>query len=281
MAFIPALTRLEPSSGPAQQKERRSLVDGTENLEAMHRAVFYRSAMCRLIASKLGIKAWTYRAGVILDFGAGKGAYADVLSRKGLWGVRRRRIACIEASDALREAYDEFQPRGKSLDQVGSGVADAAYSLNVLEHLPDDVAALKKLASKCVGSAPIFILVPAHMHLWTAMDDAVGHVRRYSKQSLHDLAQAAGLDIVEEGWFDRTGYLATLTLKLLTMLRLKSARWGGSISATEVAIFDAAFLLLEPILRWLPFGKNRWILVKTAQDIPLPGEEGLPKTFPR
>jgi len=65
--------------------------------------------------------------------------------------------------------------------------------LDVVEHIEDDVAALKGMASLLRPGGKILIAVPAHQWLWSAHDVVNHHHRRYSKASLVKAIAAAGL----------------------------------------------------------------------------------------
>lgn len=229
---------------------------GTANLDAMSKAVAYRQAICAQVSASLRLPD---QEGPLIDFGAGKGEYGQAL------GLRTREhvsIYCVEPDSALHK-HSAGMVYCSQVGEVPLGAA-AAYSLNVFEHIPNDTGSLTALALRVRAGGRLFILVPAHPSLWTPMDDAVGHKRRYTAQSLRELAVRAGLELEDEGWFDRTGYIATRLLQGLTRIGLHSSKWNGLLSTNQVRRFDAVFGVLEPILAGLrlPFGKNRWILVR-------------------
>lgn len=230
----------------------------TSNLDAMSHAKHYAAAMRKLVSRKLGLHPSNSSVTPIIDFGAGTGAYACRLSDEtGSW------IAAVEPTMAAGHLADRVVAY-PTLEHLADRCALGAYSLNVFEHIEDDVQALRDLSQKVQPGRLLFILVPAHMYLWTPMDRAVGHQRRYSEDSLNALCAAAGLRIQSGGWFDRTGWLATLTVKAARHLGLGQKNWQGHLSPKSVKAFDTVFRLTEPLLQGLglPFGKNRWVLVR-------------------
>ena len=66
------------------------------------------------------------------------------------------------------------------------------YTLNVLEHIEDDAAALRSLHAKLTDGGKLLIYVPAFPVLYTSMDAKVGHVRRYTRDTLMTRVTAAG-----------------------------------------------------------------------------------------
>ncbi len=220
------------------------------NLEAMGAAVAYQAAMAALVHQHLA-PACTGES-QLLDFGAGRGDYAALLqSRTG------RRVVGFEP-DAALHAHFPADVRALASLTTCQELFQGAYSLNVLEHIEDDVAALRSLAGQCAPGAPIFILVPANPGLWTSMDARVGHCRRYTPETLAACIESAGLQVEAQGWFDRTGYCATRAFQLLGALRKE--RQPGMVSTTQVRAFDRLFSVVEPFLSAtnLPFGKNCW-----------------------
>jgi SAM-dependent methyltransferase len=90
------------------------------------------------------------------------------------------------------------------------GGFDSALSVNVFEHIPNDVAALKGVHALLEPGGALTLLVPAHPFLMSPFDRAIGHYRRYTKAELRRKLQGAGF-IVEQlrrtnpvgalGWF--------------------------------------------------------------------------------
>ena len=59
------------------------------------------------------------------------------------------------------------------------GTFDVVGSFDVLEHLPDDEAALGEQRRVVRPNGRVVVAVPADRRLWSPHDDAVGHFRRY------------------------------------------------------------------------------------------------------
>jgi SAM-dependent methyltransferase len=153
-----------------------------------------------------------------------------------------------------------------SLARIAPASLACAYTLNVLEHIVDDAAVLRELAARCRPGAALFILVPANPKLWTPMDILVGHQRRYTAQGLRDAVRQAGLTVMEEGWFDRTGYFATRAYQTLCIVGLLKSKTSGAVTKRQIKVFDVLFRVAEPLLTLLrlPFGKNRWLLARVG-----------------
>ena len=71
----------------------------------------------------------------------------------------------------------------------------AVVAYNVLEHIPDDVSALKSFAGLLRPGGRVVLIVPAFPFAMSAFDREIGHQRRYRRQVLSDRLRDAGLDV--------------------------------------------------------------------------------------
>jgi SAM-dependent methyltransferase len=81
---------------------------------------------------------------------------------------------------------EAFEPREDSYDLV--------VSINVLEHVRDDLAALRGFARALRQEGVCLLLVPAHPWLFSSLDSGLSHHRRYTREGLRSLAARAGLE---------------------------------------------------------------------------------------
>ncbi len=77
---------------------------------------------------------------------------------------------------------------------------DSVIMVNVLEHIADDVEALRGLTRLVVPGGNLIIYVPALNGLYGAWDKKIGHYRRYSVWRLREVLREAGLEPVELRW---------------------------------------------------------------------------------
>lgn len=75
------------------------------------------------------------------------------------------------------------------------GGFDSALSVNVFEHIPDDLAALKAVHTQLEPGGTLTLLVPSHPLLMSPFDRAIGHYRRYTKGELRAKLEAAGFQV--------------------------------------------------------------------------------------
>ncbi|EZP51070.1 MULTISPECIES: class I SAM-dependent methyltransferase [unclassified Sphingomonas] len=128
----------------------------------------------------------------ILEIGCGTGHNLPMLAQFGA-------VEAIEIDPAARAIASERlgRPVGDAplpeLPGVARGAYDLVAVLDVVEHIADDVAALRAMASLLKPGGKILIAVPAHQWLWSAHDVVNHHHRRYSKATLAKAITAAGL----------------------------------------------------------------------------------------
>jgi SAM-dependent methyltransferase len=81
---------------------------------------------------------------------------------------------------------------------VPDGSVDALVSANLLEHVPDDVAALREIFRVLRPGAPAVIVVPASPGLYDYYDRFLHHERRYGRNELARKAFSVGLAVEED-----------------------------------------------------------------------------------
>jgi SAM-dependent methyltransferase len=81
-----------------------------------------------------------------------------------------------------------------------SGRADVVVSLEVIEHVDSDLAALHEYRRVLRPSGTLLVTVPAYESLWSSHDDWAGHRRRYGAGQLARTVARAGFEV------DRTSY---------------------------------------------------------------------------
>lgn len=76
---------------------------------------------------------------------------------------------------------------------------DVVVCLDVLEHIVEDLLVALEISRVLKPGGRFLISVPEDPNLWSAHDDAVKHVRRYSKNDLLNVVSEAGL-CYEDVW---------------------------------------------------------------------------------
>src|SRR5687768_5084734 len=129
--------------------------------------------------------------GRALDLGCGTGLNLDSLSR----------YARPVGTDFSEEALKFCRERGHQLLCKADAAAlpfqdeefDIITALDVIEHLDDDLAALREIRRVLRPGGLVIISVPAYPILWSYWDDILGHRRRYTTKAMKDVVRRSGL----------------------------------------------------------------------------------------
>lgn len=125
------------------------------------------------------------------------------------------------------------------------GQYDSVLCLNVLEHVEDDLLALKNIYHALTPGGTTVVLVPQGQWLYGSLDRVLGHCRRYSARRLASRAVEAGFVVDRLFEFNRIGLLAWLfNGRLLRRTRL------GKV---QLKIYDSLVWLWRRIDRGFPW----------------------------
>lgn len=133
---------------------------------------------------------------LIIDVGCGPGAniaaFAAVYHCIGI-------DTSAEAVDIAKERYPMVEfVNGICPSDLGDATPAAALFMimDVLEHIESPREMLESLVARASRGAYFLITVPADPDLWSPHDEAVGHYRRYTRQSLTELLSGLPLEAV-------------------------------------------------------------------------------------
>ncbi|HUP15462.1 MAG TPA: glycosyltransferase [Acidimicrobiia bacterium] len=165
----------------------------------------------------------------------------------------RRRYGRLD--NVVVEQVDLANPSATGL--IGSERFDGVVSVNVLEHIADDEAALATIFGVLAPGGTASLLVPAHSDLFSAADIEMGHFRRYEPADLRQKLVSAGFTDVELRQFNRLGVFGWQLNK----------RMGR----TEISSWQArAYSLIVPIARQidrLGWGRGLSIIASARKPI--------------
>ena len=188
---------------------------------------------------------------LVLDFGAGIGTLAEIYFSK-----TKIRPLTVEISEAeIKLLSIRGFDNEKDILNFNHNF-DLIYTRNVLEHIENDVEALKNIRRK-MGPNKSFlaIYVPAFPILFSHLDREVGHFRRYTRIELKNKIIEAGFDVELIEYSDSLGFLASLILKITGFTRL-----GNHCGTKSLEIYDKVIFPISRILDKLGarhvFGKN-------------------------
>jgi SAM-dependent methyltransferase len=155
----------------------------------------------------------------ILDAGCGSGRTMRELAQLGtVWGIDNdpTAVRCARASAGPRVRLASVQRLPWCRPTF-----DLVTCLDVIEHLDDDVGALRELLRVTVPGGALLVTVPAFERLWSRHDEVNGHRRRYVAGSLRMALVEAGWRVVDDTYFNSV-LLPPAALARLATRRLPS-----------------------------------------------------------
>lgn len=78
---------------------------------------------------------------------------------------------------------------------------DVVGIFDVLEHIQEDREVLEQIGKSLIQGGHLIITVPQHMWLWSPVDVAACHVRRYTARELEDKVVDAGFEVLRSTSF--------------------------------------------------------------------------------
>lgn len=186
---------------------------------------------------------------ILLDVGCGTGATLGSLHAFGqVVGLDSSRYAlgCCRR----RGHRDLVQARGETLP-IADASADVVTALDLLEHIPDDAAAVREFARVLKPGGLLIIIVPACPFLWSEHDEALDHLRRYRAARLRQIIADAGLEIERLSPLITFLLLPIAALRLLQRLRPRKRGPQTALIVPPKAINTLLTRLLDLENRWL------------------------------
>lgn len=130
----------------------------------------------------------------ILEIGCGQGAvgvrlahrapYLGVEPDDASYAVAAERVAALAGRARVMHGDSSLVDRDEQFDLV--------CAFEVLEHIEDDVAALKEWSAYIKPGGYLMLSVPAWQDRFSAMDKMVGHFRRYDPDAMFSVLTEAG-----------------------------------------------------------------------------------------
>jgi SAM-dependent methyltransferase len=132
---------------------------------------------------------------------------------------------------------------------LADGSAACVTALDILEHIPDDHAALREIARVLRPGGALVASVPAYPWLWSQHDEALGHVRRYRSGELQERVRASGLRIEHERGFNFLLLPAVALVRVGTRRKARDQRGPSTDFFSLPAPLNAALTGLFAIER--------------------------------
>jgi SAM-dependent methyltransferase len=175
--------------------------------------------------------------GRVLEVGAGIGG-----TMPSLWNDTVSHWVCLEPDPALAAELrarikqfgrDNVEPCIGTIDDLApNDYYDAILYIDVLEHINDDRDELIRASARLDRNGSLIVLSPAFQTLYSPFDAALGHVRRYTADTL---AKVFPPELVRRRLFyaDSVGAMLSLANRLLLRKTMPSINqiqfWDGQV----------------------------------------------------
>ena len=184
------------------------------NLERLDRTHWFYRGKHAIVRHWIDHHAPLQRDDVLVDAGMGTGTWLMKMSR------RCRLVGLDDHDESLAIARPRLEAVGgraikTKLDRVDlpDGSASVVTLMDVLEHLPDDSAALREMVRITRPGGLIVLTVPALKSLWSDWDVSLHHYRRYHRRELMKLFSTVDVDVL------RCAYFNSLAVAPITLIR--------------------------------------------------------------
>lgn len=200
----------------------------------------------------------------ILELGSGIGTFSKFLVGKMqkvmLTDINPDHVENLKTRFISNPKVDVLEADVLKIDEaVGDAKFDTVIAINMLEHVEDDVQAIRKFKKVFAVGGRLLLIVPAHNLLYGVFDKKLRHYRRYEKAGLKQLLENEGFciekieymnSLAAIGWF--------LTFKLLRRKRMP---------LSSVVIGDKLIPLVAFIEKFIkfPFGLSLFCVAKVKE----------------
>ncbi|MEN9799547.1 MAG: hypothetical protein RL653_3244 [Pseudomonadota bacterium] len=185
------------------QNDAENVHEGYNTLARMESAPHYNAWLAAQFRPWLGAR--------VLEVGAGIGTMTQQLA------PGRELLVALELDAFYVERLRNLFRDTPNVRPVLSGVEqadwerlrterfDSVVMSNVLEHIEDDVGALRNLRSVLPEGGRLVLFVPALQGVFGSLDEAVGHHRRYEEGPLRSVMEQAGFEVEHLRWMNLVG----------------------------------------------------------------------------
>ena len=227
---------------------------GGEVLERLNRAPRFTRWMADVVRPYVGDR--------VLEIGAGIGNMSvNLMPRSIYWAtdVNPFYLNYLETLRPTRPYMHVAQTDGMKAESFPTGQNfDTVVCLNVVEHITDDLGALRNVRDILVDGGTAIILVPFGPKLYGSLDEVLGHCRRYTEEQLAAVAREAGFEVEQILKFNRPGVPGRwLNGKLL------HRKTFGLGQIRLLNILTPIFRMIDP---WLPLPPLSLIAILRKQE---------------
>jgi SAM-dependent methyltransferase len=160
-------------------------------------------------------------------------------------------VTVLELKQAMA-AFPQVTVSEVALPAEDRAEHSCVIAYNVLEHIEDDIDALRSMARLLRPGGHVVLVTPAFPFAMSPVDIATGHVRRYTKRTMRAALSGAGLEIVDVRYANSLGLLCYYAF---TSLLRRTPSEGGTMSLYDKVVVPIV-RFGERIIGRPPFGQS-------------------------
>ena len=190
--------------------------------------------------------------GDVLEIGAGCGSFTRNYLNESIQSLTLQEYSKINF-EKLTKKFEDFKNvkiiNDNPLEKNNN--FDTIIYFNVLEHIKEDKLEIENALNKLNNGGHLLILVPAHQRLYSKLDKAVGHYRRYNINFFKE-NKFENSKIIKLHFLDFFGY----TLYFLNKIFFKEETYPTNF---KIFVWDKIFTPVTIIIDFFTgykFGKN-------------------------
>jgi len=190
----------------------------------------------------------------VLEVGLGYGNFIPLLAlREAYMGVDCDGdvVALASRSYPMADFLVSDVSHTRFVEEIGDRHFDTVLCINVLEHIPDDSAAIRNLLAVLERGGHLLLFVPAYQFLYTDLDRLAGHLRRYNRTRLLQALPETGITVEKLEYFNPVGAFGWWMQKFLCHESLESKKISN-----QAKMFDHYIL---PVSRKLNILTKHWL----------------------
>lgn len=213
---------------------------------------------------------------LILDIGCGAGTTLKELNRAGRgYGMD---VSTTALEYCLQRGIDSVCMGDASQLPHRSERFDLVLSVDVLEHVEDDVGAMREMYRVAKPGGVIIFTLPAFQFLWSRRDDQCHHVRRYRLSEVKEKAREAGLQILRASYINLPLLVPLFLMVKVGHLLRRSPSTKMDYVLVPSLINKALGMVVRAEARWLavldlPLGTSVACVAVKPEAVPRQSEE--------
>lgn len=181
-----------------------------EDLELLNKSKAYSDWLFSLVLPYIGER--------VLEIGSGIGNYTEkLLGRQLIWATDNDPLYVKHLENKFRQ-YSQVRTRQVDLTRITPEIQnlfcveniDTVILMNVLEHVGNDLEALNNIKGLLMSPGHIIVIVPALEWLYSPLDKAYGHHKRYNRKDIRNMAERLNLELKVCNYFNFTGIFGWL-----------------------------------------------------------------------